>query len=69
MPAVRVLLGATEAGLYPGIVFYITRYVNTFSVQGVPLSTKLYSWYKRSEMGTRVAVFFSSATVAGAFSE
>jgi MFS family permease len=47
---VRVLLGATEAGLYPGIVFYIT------------------SWYKRSEMGTRVAVFFSSATVAGAFS-
>ena len=26
------------------------------------------SWYKRSELGTRVAVFFSSATVAGAFS-
>ncbi|TFK36835.1 MFS general substrate transporter [Crucibulum laeve] len=47
---VRVLLGLTEAGLYPGIVFYIT------------------SWYKRSEMGSRVAVFFSSATVAGAFS-
>ncbi|KAF8973704.1 major facilitator superfamily domain-containing protein [Flammula alnicola] len=47
---VRVLLGATEAGLYPGIVFYIT------------------SWYKRSEMGSRVAFFFSSATVAGAFS-
>ncbi|KAF9569886.1 MFS general substrate transporter [Agrocybe pediades] len=47
---VRILLGATEAGLYPGIVFYIT------------------SWYKRSEMGTRVAIFFSSATVAGAFS-
>ncbi|KAF8203119.1 MFS general substrate transporter [Pholiota molesta] len=47
---VRVLLGATEAGLYPGIVFYIT------------------SWYKSSEMGSRVAVFFSSATVAGAFS-
>ncbi|PPQ67081.1 hypothetical protein CVT25_005682 [Psilocybe cyanescens] len=47
---VRVLLGLTEAGLYPGIVFYIT------------------SWYKRSEMGSRIAVFFSSATVAGAFS-
>ncbi|KIM47889.1 hypothetical protein M413DRAFT_61871 [Hebeloma cylindrosporum] len=47
---VRVLLGATEAGLYPGIVFYIT------------------SWYKRSEMGSRIALFFSSATVAGAFS-
>ncbi|KAJ3515278.1 hypothetical protein NLJ89_g1857 [Agrocybe chaxingu] len=47
---VRVLLGVTEAGLYPGIVFYIS------------------SWYKRSEMGSRVAFFFSSATVAGAFS-
>ncbi|KAF8167777.1 major facilitator superfamily domain-containing protein [Crassisporium funariophilum] len=44
---VRVLLGLTEAGLYPGIAC---------------------SWYKRSEMGSRIAVFFSSATVAGAFS-
>ncbi|KAF9521693.1 major facilitator superfamily domain-containing protein [Crepidotus variabilis] len=47
---VRVLLGATEAGLYPGIIFYLS------------------SWYKRSELATRVAVFFSSATLAGAFS-
>ncbi|KAF9462113.1 major facilitator superfamily domain-containing protein [Collybia nuda] len=46
----RVLLGLFEAGMYPGIVFYIS------------------SWYKRSEMGSRVAIFFSSATVAGAFS-
>jgi len=28
-----------------------------------------YSWYKRSETGTKVAIFFSSATVAGAFSK
>lgn len=27
------------------------------------------SWYKRSELGTRVATFFTSATIAGAFSE
>ncbi|KIY63727.1 MFS general substrate transporter [Cylindrobasidium torrendii FP15055 ss-10] len=47
---VRVFLGLTEAGMYPGIVFYIS------------------SWYKRTELGTRVAFFFSSATVAGAFS-
>ncbi|TFY71443.1 hypothetical protein EVG20_g1557 [Dentipellis fragilis] len=46
----RFVLGLAEAGLYPGIVFYIT------------------CWYKRSELGTRVAAFFSSATVAGAFS-
>ncbi|KAI0050670.1 MFS general substrate transporter [Auriscalpium vulgare] len=46
----RFLLGLAEAGLYPGIVFYLS------------------CWYKRRELGTRVAVFFSSATVAGAFS-
>lgn len=46
----RILLGITEGGLYPGIVFYIT------------------SWYKRSEMGSRIAIFFSSAAIAGAFS-
>ncbi|TFK30775.1 MFS general substrate transporter [Coprinopsis marcescibilis] len=47
--SLRLLLGLAEAGLYPGVVFYIS------------------SWYKRSETGFRVAVFFSSATVAGAF--
>ncbi|KAF8634477.1 hypothetical protein AX15_000917 [Amanita polypyramis BW_CC] len=46
----RFLLGVFEAGLYPGIIFYIS------------------SWYKHSEVGFRVAIFFSSATVAGAFS-
>ncbi|KAF9229153.1 MFS general substrate transporter [Gyrodon lividus] len=49
----RVLLGLAEAGLYPGIVFYISWQV---------------VWYKRSELGTRVATFFTSATLAGAFS-
>ncbi|KIK61860.1 hypothetical protein GYMLUDRAFT_42275 [Collybiopsis luxurians FD-317 M1] len=47
---VRVLLGVTEAGMYPGIVFYIS------------------SWYKRAEMGIKIAFFFSSATISGAFS-
>ncbi|EGO05158.1 hypothetical protein SERLA73DRAFT_128891 [Serpula lacrymans var. lacrymans S7.3] len=48
--SLRFLLGLAEAGLYPGIVFYIS------------------SWYKREELGTRVAAFFTSATIAGAFS-
>ncbi|KAF7799237.1 hypothetical protein EIP86_010469 [Pleurotus ostreatoroseus] len=45
--ALRVLLGLAEAGLYPGIVFYMS------------------CWYKRTELGTRVAAFFTSATIAG----
>ena len=35
----------------------------------LPLTLSLpYSWYRRDELGTRVGVFFSSATIAGAFS-
>ncbi|CCL99000.1 uncharacterized protein FIBRA_01008 [Fibroporia radiculosa] len=50
LAVVRSLLGIAEAGLYPGIIYYLS------------------CWYKRSERGTRIAVFFSSATIAGAFS-
>ncbi|KAK0489229.1 MFS general substrate transporter [Armillaria novae-zelandiae] len=43
------LLGTFEAGLFPGISYYLS------------------CWYKRSEFGVRAAVFFSAATVSGAF--
>ncbi|KAN0125051.1 Major facilitator superfamily domain containing protein [Russula decolorans] len=46
----RFLLGLAEAGLFPGIVFYLS------------------CWYKRSELGSRIAVIYSAATIAGAFS-
>lgn len=45
----RVFLGLTEAGLFPGVTFYITL------------------WYRRRECAFRAAIFFSAATVAGAF--
>ncbi|KAL1693562.1 major facilitator superfamily domain-containing protein [Schizophyllum commune] len=45
----RVLLGTFEAGLFPGVNYYLS------------------CWYKRSEFGIRAAVFFSAATVSGAF--
>jgi MFS family permease len=47
--AVRFFLGVTEAGLFPGIVFYLSM------------------WYKRRERQFRVALFFSAASLAGAF--
>ncbi|KAH9847409.1 MFS general substrate transporter [Lenzites betulinus] len=47
--ALRVMLGVAEAGLYPGIIFYLS------------------CWYKRNELGARLGVFISSATLAGAF--
>ncbi|GAB1320005.1 High-affinity nicotinic acid transporter [Madurella fahalii] len=46
----RIFLGVTEAGLFPGVAYYLTN------------------WYKREEMQLRQAMFFSAASVAGAFS-
>ncbi|TFK22206.1 phthalate transporter [Coprinopsis marcescibilis] len=45
----RVFLGLTEAGLFPGITFYLSL------------------WYRRRDVAQRYAIFFSAATVAGAF--
>ncbi|TFK66710.1 MFS general substrate transporter [Pluteus cervinus] len=45
----RWLLGTFEAGLFPGVSYYLS------------------CWYKRSEFGIRAAIFFSAATVSGAF--
>ncbi|KAG8893131.1 hypothetical protein FRB99_002185, partial [Tulasnella sp. 403] len=45
----RVFLGLTEAGLFPGVSFFLTM------------------WYRRKEQAFRIALFFSAATVAGAF--
>ncbi|KAF9785564.1 MFS general substrate transporter [Thelephora terrestris] len=46
---VRWLLGVFEAGLFPGVNYYLS------------------CWYKRSEFGLRAALFFSAASVSGAF--
>ncbi|KAJ7255723.1 major facilitator superfamily domain-containing protein [Mycena rebaudengoi] len=47
--ACRILLGAFEAGLFPGVTYYLT------------------CWYRRHESQLRIGIFFSAATVAGAF--
>ncbi|KIJ68120.1 hypothetical protein HYDPIDRAFT_173800 [Hydnomerulius pinastri MD-312] len=45
----RIFLGLTEAGLFPGVTYYISL------------------WYPRAEQSKRIALFFSAATIAGAF--
>ncbi|CAG8794587.1 29256_t:CDS:10 [Gigaspora margarita] len=47
--AARLLLGVFQSGLFPGVVFYLTK------------------WYKKSERTYRISLFFSGATIAGAF--
>ncbi|KAJ4150738.1 hypothetical protein LMH87_011473 [Akanthomyces muscarius] len=48
--ATRIFLGVAEAGLFPGVAYYLTM------------------WYCRHEIQLRQAMFFSAASVAGAFS-
>ncbi|KAL4074089.1 major facilitator superfamily domain-containing protein [Scleroderma yunnanense] len=45
----RLFLGLTEAGLFPGVTYYISL------------------WYPRVDRSMRIAIFFSAATLAGAF--
>lgn len=47
--AARWFLGLAEAGLFPGISFYLS------------------CWYRRSELGVRTSIFFSSAAISGSF--
>ncbi|KAK3386832.1 high-affinity nicotinic acid transporter [Podospora didyma] len=48
--AARLFLGVAEAGLFPGVAYYLTM------------------WYTRDEIQLRQALFFSAASIAGAFS-
>ncbi|KAF7321945.1 hypothetical protein MKEN_00717000 [Mycena kentingensis (nom. inval.)] len=45
----RIFLGVTEAGLFPGISYFLSM------------------WYAKRYLASRVALFYSSATIAGAF--
>lgn len=47
--AARFFLGIAEAGLFPGVTYYLS------------------CWYKSSEIGVRIALFFSAAAIAGSF--
>jgi MFS family permease len=46
----RIFLGIAEAGLYPGVAYYLT------------------CWYCSEDLGFRQSLFFSGASMAGAFS-
>jgi MFS family permease len=48
--ACRFFLGLSEAGLFPGIIYFLSF------------------WYTRKEQGLRIALFYSAASLAGAFS-
>lgn len=62
----RWLLGVFEAGLFPGVNYYLSWYVLRTNDSSACID-RTCSWYKRSEFGLRAAVFFSAATVSGAF--
>lgn len=61
---VRFLLGVSECGLFPGIVYYLSQ------CEFHPLVSWLASnriGYQRNERQYRIALFFSAAALAGSF--
>ena len=64
-PGVRWLLGVFEAGLFPGVNYYLSWCECFNRVLVLKLNPR--SWYKRSELGIRAALFFSAASISGAF--
>jgi sugar phosphate permease len=72
----RIFLGVAEAGLFPGVAvspvsstytFWGGIYQPWWSVADI-LQYYLTMWYCRHEMQIRQALFFSAASIAGAFS-
>jgi MFS family permease len=63
--ACRLFLGVAEAGLYPGVSYYLTMWYCTHEVQWVSLITLISS---SANSHQRQGLFFSAASMAGAFS-
>ncbi|KAJ5162176.1 hypothetical protein N7492_007568 [Penicillium capsulatum] len=64
--AARFFLGLTEAGLFPGLAFYVSLWwVKPLEFQGCQLIPER---YPRSNAQFRLSLIFASASMAGAFS-
>jgi MFS family permease len=66
MVTARFFLGLAEAGLFPGVNYYLRCVMSPLPFL-VILTSQFSCWYKRSEFGIRAAVFFSAAAFAGSF--
>lgn len=60
------LLGVVQAGVFPGVAYYLSWCVEII-ILNFPPTQPSFSWYKRSEFGVRAAIFFSAASISGAF--
>jgi len=67
LAAARFFLGVAEAGLFPGVNYYLSWYVTHLTRSMFLILTSILSWYKRDEFGIRAAIFFSAAALAGSF--
>ena len=63
----RLFLGVTEAGLYPGVAYYLTMWYCTHEIQWVGFQSFDRALHQLNPY-KRQGLFFSAASVAGAFS-
>lgn len=70
--AARLILGMCEAGLFPGLVLYLSMFCTYGSSSPEASSDGADSRAgcpdRRHELQTRISLFFSAASLAGAFS-
>lgn len=78
--ATRFILGFVEAPFFPGILFYLSKWVRTYPYQlysfncfylSADLSTSSWSTnvnqYTKEELSLRMAIFYSGSLISGAF--
>jgi MFS family permease len=71
LAAVRFVLGFVESGFAPGIAFYLSSWcVLSFPFSSKTLVTKYanFSRYRRYELATRFAIYYTAVAVAGGLS-
>ena len=64
----RIFLGVTEAGLFPGVCNSNSEHWKHADRARKKVAYYITMWYCRHEAQFRQALFFSAASVAGAFS-
>lgn len=65
----RVILGVCESGFFPAATYLVSQHTFILCGDGGPADfQKVTTWYCRFEIQRRLAVFYSAASLAGAFS-
>jgi MFS family permease len=64
----RVILGVAESGFFPAATYLVLKSISHLRNNSSLMFIQVTTWYCRFELQRRLAVFYSAASLAGAFS-